>query len=173
MRASLWAKQGARVHAVIDGLVVPGLVPKLKAADVSGWDCLQRGAMSGETASRAAYLVELKSVSPFTDWLLDTVTPSFAGWGVILISERPMLAVREHCRSIGDVLTPDGVRRTWRWFDPDVLRLVANNLSAGQLDELFGIDQTMVLPEPGEWTWLAMDKGILATETRALQVAAG
>lgn len=168
LRASLWAKQGARVHAVIDGLVVPGLVPKLKSADVSGWDCLQRGALSEQAAAQAAYLVELKNVSPFTDWLLETATPAFPGWGVMLVSERPMLAVREHCRSIGEVVTPDGSRRAWRWFDPEVLRLVVDNLSAGQLDELFGIGQTMVLPEPAAWTWLAMDQGLLTTESRAL-----
>ena len=172
LRASLWAKQGARVHAVIDGLVVPELVPKLKAGDVAGWDCLQRGAMSEQAASQAAYLVELKSASPFTDWLLDAVTPSFPGWGVISISDRAMLAVREHCRSIGEVITPDGERRPWRWFDPEVLRIAVENFSAGQLDEFFGIGQSIVLPEPSRWTWLAMEQGVLTTDSRTLMAAA-
>ena len=30
LRASLWARQGSRVHAVIDGLVVPGIGGKLQ-----------------------------------------------------------------------------------------------------------------------------------------------
>ena len=75
LRASLWARQGARVHAVIDGLVVPGLADRLKAANVAGWDCLQRGALSAEAAERAPYLAELKEASPFTDWLLGEATP--------------------------------------------------------------------------------------------------
>ena len=52
LRASLWARQGSRVHAVIDGLVVPGIEAKLKNAKLAGWDCLQRGAMSAEEAER-------------------------------------------------------------------------------------------------------------------------
>ena len=59
LRASLWARQGARVHAVIDGLVVPGIAEKLKGAKLAGWDCLQRGALSAEAAERAPYLAEL------------------------------------------------------------------------------------------------------------------
>ena len=155
---------------MIDGLVVPWLVPKLRAADVAGWDCLQRGALGELAASRAAYLVELKAASPFTDWLLDVVTPSFPGWGVITISAQSMLAVREHCRSVGEVITPDGQRRPWRWFDPEVLRVAVAGFSAGQLDEFFGIGQTIVLPEPGGWTWLALEQGVLTTDTRNLLV---
>jgi hypothetical protein len=53
LRASLWARQGSRIHAVIDGLVIPGIAEKLKSAQLAGWDCLQRGAMSAEAAARA------------------------------------------------------------------------------------------------------------------------
>ncbi len=172
LRASLWAKQGARVHAVIDGLIVPDIAAKLKTADVAGWDSLQRGALSAETARKAACLVELKATSPFTDWLLDEATPAFPGWGVLTISDRALLPMREHCRSIGEVVTPDGVRRAWRWYDPDVLRTTLPILLAGQLDEFFGVGQTIVLPEPGGWTWLAMEQGVLTTDTRALMAAA-
>ena len=168
LRASLWAKEGARVHAVIDGRIVPGLVPKLRAADVAGWDCLQRGAMDQQAANQAAYLVEMKNASAFTDWLLDTVTSSFPGWGVFMISERAILPVREHCRSIGEVITPDGERRPWRWFDPDVLRIAVQRFSSGQLDEFFGIGQAIVLPEPSQWTWLAMDEGLVTSDVRAV-----
>ena len=122
LRASLWAGHGTRVHAVIDGLIVPGLPELLRAADTAGWDCLQRGALSAAAAGQAAYIVELKEASPFTDWLIDVATPTWPGWGVMLVSSRPMLPVREHCRSLADVTTPDGERRRWRWYDPEVLR---------------------------------------------------
>ena len=81
LRASLWARQGSRVHAVIDGLVVPGIAEKLKSAKLAGWDCLQRGALSAEAAERAPYLAELGEGSPFTDWLLDEATPTYPGLG--------------------------------------------------------------------------------------------
>ena len=171
LRASLWARQGARVHAVVDGLIVPEIVARLKEADVAGWDCLQRGAMSADAAKRAAYVVELRNGAAFTDWLLDEATPTYPGWGVLAISDRTLLAMREHCRTIGEVVTPDGERRPWRWFDPDVLRIALPSFLAGQLDEFFAPGQTLVVPEASGWTWLAMEQGVLTTETRALMAA--
>lgn len=172
LRASLWARQGARVHAVIDGLVVPGIAEKLKTGEVAGWDCLQRGALSAAAAERAPYLVELKETSPFTDWLLGEATPTYPGWGVLSISTQPLLAVREHCRSIGEVTTPDGERRAWRWYDPDVLSAVLPTLLAGQLDEVFSLRQAIVIPAVDAWTWLAMENGLLSTDVRPLMAAA-
>ena len=172
LRASLWARQGSRVHAVIDGLVVPGIAEKLKGAQLAGWDCLQRGAMSAEAAARAPYLAELGEGSPFTDWLLGEATPTYPGWGLLLISMKPLLAVHEHCRSIGEVILPDGDRRGWRWYDPEVLRAILPTLLAGQLDEVFGLDQAIVLPATDAWTWLSMDQGVLATDSRPLMAPA-
>ena len=171
LRASLWAREGGRVHAVIDGLVVPGIAERLKAADVAGWDCLQRGALTADGAQRAAYLAELKPASPFTDWLLDEATPTFPGWGVLTVSGSALLQMREHCRSIGEVIMPGGERRAWRWYDPDVLRTALPMLLAGQLDELFGLGQTLVIAETEVWTWLAMEQGVLATDVRPLMRA--
>ena len=168
LRASLWARENGRVHAVIDGLVVPGLATKLRQADVAGWDCLRRGALTPEEAEHAAYLAELKPASPFTDWLLDEATPTFPGWGVLLMTGAALLQVREHCRSIGEVVMPDGERRAWRWYDPDVLRAALPALLAGQLDEVFGIGQSIVIAEPQCWTWLAMEQGVLSTDVRPL-----
>lgn len=171
LRGSLWARQGARVHAVIDGLVVPGIGDKLKTADVAAWDCLQRGALSSEAAQRAAYLAELKEVSPFSEWLFGEATATYPGWGLLSVSTRPLLAVREHCRAIGDVTTPDGERRAWRWYDPDVLRTALPTLLAGQLDEVFALDQAIVLPAADAWTWLTMENGVLSTDIRPLMAA--
>jgi hypothetical protein len=171
LRAALWARQGARVHAVIDGLVVPGLPTRLGVGDTAGWDCLQRGALSAEAADRAPYLVELKPASPFTDWLLGEAIGAYPGWGLLLISLQPLLPVREHCRSIGDVTTPDGERRSWRWYDPEVLHAILPALLAGQLDEIFAIGQSIVIPAPDAWTWLAMENGLLATDSRPVMAA--
>jgi hypothetical protein len=171
LRASLWARESGRVHAVIDGLVVPGIAEKLKTADVVGWDCLQRGALTAEAAERAAYLAELKSASPFTDWLLDEATPTYPGWGVLTISGCALLQMREHCRSIGEVITPDGERRAWRWHDPDVLRTALPTLLAGQLDEIFAVGQAFVIAEPEAWTWLAIEHGLLSTDRRPVMPA--
>jgi len=172
LRAALWAREGSRVHAVIDGLVVPGIEGKLKNAKLAGWDCLQRGALSADEAERAPYLAELGEGSPFTDWLLGEACGAYPGWGVLCISMKPLLPVREHCRTIGEVNLPDGERRPWRWYDPEVLRAILPLLLAGQLDEIFGLGQTFVIPATDAWTWLSMEQGVLAIDTRPLMAAA-
>lgn len=166
LRASLWAGSGVRVHAVIDGRVVPDIAAMLGKADIAGWDCLQRGALSAEAAARAAYLAELKPQSPFTDWLLDVATPTYPGWGVLSASTQALLPVREHCRALSEVRMPDGERRRWRWWDPEVVRALLPTLLASQLDEFFALGQTIVVPTATDWTWFEMRDGMLSTDTR-------
>lgn len=172
LKASLWARQGARVHAVIDGRVVPGLPGLIEQAATPGWDCLQRGALSAQAANEAAYIVELAPESPFADWVLAEAAQSFPGWGVVTVSTRPLLAMREHCRSLGDVLMPDGRRRPWRWYDPELLEALLPELTPSQQDEVFGAGQQIVLVGASTWTWLAMEQGVLAREVRPLLPAA-
>jgi hypothetical protein len=172
LKAALWAGRGARVHAVIDGLVVPGLPQRLEGADADGWDCLQRGALSAERAQQVPYLVELRNDAPFTDWLLGEASAAFPGWGVLMVSTQSLLPMREHCRALGDVLTPEGERRAWRWYDPEVLQLMLPSFSATQLDELFGAGQAIVIPSAYAWSWHALEQGVLASSVRDLMPAA-
>ena len=171
LRASLWAKRGARVHAVVDGMIVPGLPEMLRAAETVGWDCLRRGALSAEEAEQAAYLAELKETSPFTDWILGEASATYPGWGVLMISTEPLLPVRELCRSIGEAVMPDGERRLWRWHDPEVLTVALPIFAAGQLDEIFALQQTIVIPASDAWTWLSLAEGVLATDIRPVLAA--
>ena len=168
LKSALWSRSGARVHAVIDGLAVPGLPAKLAAADVSGWDCLERGALSPADAERAPYVVELRESSPFTDWLLGAATAAHPQWGVVIACTEALLRVREWCRDLSTVVTPDGGRRAFRWFDPEVLQTLLPALSPSQLDTVFRLDQSLVLPAADAWTWHAMHEGVLAAERRAL-----
>jgi hypothetical protein len=169
LRASLWARQGSRVHAVIDGLVIPGIAEKLKGAQLAGWDCLQRGALSAEAAARAPYLAELGESSPFTDWLLREATPAYPGWGLLSISMKPLLGARAlpHDQR-GD--PADGDRRPGVGTTRCCRR--SCRPARGQLDEVFGLGQTVVLPAAAAWTRLSMDQGVLATDVRPLMAPA-
>ncbi|MBX3604145.1 MAG: DUF4123 domain-containing protein [Piscinibacter sp.] len=171
LRASLFARTGGRVHAVLDGRVLPGLPARFAEARTVGWDCLQRGALGPEAARMAAYIVELDPASDFTDWLLSEAPSVHPGWGLVWVSTRPLLAMREHCRSLGDVLMPDGSRRPWRWYDPELLDALLPELSPSQHDELFGGAQ-IVLVGPRAWTWLGLEQGVLARDERPLMAAA-
>jgi hypothetical protein len=144
------------------------MVAKLAEADVAGWDCLQRGALSAEAAERAAYIVELRAESPFTDWLLTVATTAHPRWGLLMVSGQPLLAMRQHCRDLCSVTTPDGERRSWRWYDPEVIEALLPHLSAAQLDEIFGAGQSIVLAARDAWTWHWMDQGVLASSVRPM-----
>jgi len=52
------------------------------------------------------------------------------------------------------------------------LRAILPTLLAGQLDEVFGLDQAIVIPAADAWTWLAMQDGVLAADTRTLMAPA-
>jgi len=172
LKASLWAGAGARVHAVLDGRIVPGLPGAIEQADTPGWDCLQRGALSPQAAREAAYIDELPSAGGFADWVLAELPRNFPGWGLLTVSAQPLLAMREHCRNLNDVLTPEGERRPWRWHDPELLAMLLPELSPSQQDEVFAAGQQIVLIDRGAWTWLAMRDGVLAQEQRPLLAAA-
>lgn len=166
LRASLWADARTRVHAVVDGSVVPGLPQRLAEAVCGGWDCLTRGALSAEAAAGAAYVVELAPSGEFTDWLLGDAAAAHPGWGVVLVSPQPLLRAREHCRWLATVTLPSGERRRWRWWDPELLALLLPGCSAAQLDELFALGQRIVVPGRDEWIGYRLDDGVLATESR-------
>lgn len=172
LKSALFARERGRVHAVIDGRIVPGLAQRLQEADTNGWDCLERGALSREAMAQAAYIAELRAESPFTDWLLTEAPAAFPGWGLVMASLQPLLPMREHCRDLDDVVTPDGDRRPWRWYDPELLALLLPTLSPSQLDVLFAPGQQIVLPTPQAWHWHALEQGVLASSERQLLRAA-
>jgi hypothetical protein len=168
LKAALFAREGGRVHAVLDGRVVPGLPGLLEKADLGGWDCLERGALSLDAARLAPYLAELREHSPFSDWVLAEAPKVYPGWGVVMVSTQPLLAVREHCRNLDDVITPEGDRRPWRWYDPELLSALLPGLSPAQLDELFALGQQIVMLTPAGWTWYGLEQGVLASTERDL-----
>lgn len=168
VKAALWNRDGARVIAVADGAVVPQLPQRLAGAATGGWDCLRRGQLEPEVAERCAYVAELERNSPFTDFLLKDATREFPGWGVVLVAQRPLMDVRNHCRALMEVLTPDGERRQWRWYDPELLNLLLPAMAPSQLDTLFDPLHDLVLPGQQAWVWYRMDNGVLAQLARPL-----
>ncbi len=166
IRSALWNQPQARVHAVLDGSIVAGLPARLQAAQSVGWDCLARGAQSADAAPRAAYIVELQPESAFTDWLTGEACAAYEGWGVLMTSARPLLAMREHSRDLAEARTPDGRRRPWRWWDHELLALLLPGLAPSQLDAFFAAGQQLVVPGARRWTWWQMRDGVLDRQVR-------
>lgn len=168
LEAALWAVEGGRVHAVIDGCVVPDLPDRLTQSQAE-WDCLRRGALTQAQAARAAYIVELRQDSPLLRWLIDEATTAFTGWGLLMRSTRPLLTMRELARDLAEVHLPSGDRRLWRWWDPELLELFLPSCSHDQRDRVFAAGQSMVSLSPKAWVWWAQADGVLKRDERAVQ----
>ena len=160
------------MHAVIDGLAVPELPAKLAAAGLAGFDCLRRGALAPADADRAPHLAELSPTSPFTDWLLTVAAQAHPDWGVLVVSERPLLPVREWSRDLMTVSDPDGHHRDFRWYDPQVLQTLLPALAPSQLDEVFALGQALVVVRPQGWSTYSLLEGVLSTDERSLLATA-
>lgn len=171
IRSRLWAGEGARVHAVIDGARVPGLPARLAAAAPAPWDALQRGALDDAAAARAAYVVEVDGAAALAQWLLTQASLELPGWGVLLASTRTLLDVREHARALLALRLPDGSEREWRWFDPAVLDAFMAVASASQQRALLGPLRLLAAPGREAWTFYTATAGAVEAERRRLVAA--
>jgi hypothetical protein len=179
LRLALWLQVSARVYAVMDGLAVPGLADRLSKAKAQGeldaWDSLPRGALSLEQTQAAAAIVQLQKTSVFTDWLLGEACTAHADWGVLLVSECPFLTLREHARALMQVSLPGGERRLWRWYAPDLLRLMMPLLSAQQACTLLRMDQGALrlmvpgIPPSQQWSTYRCVQGVVVCDVLAAQ----
>jgi hypothetical protein len=77
-----------------------------------------------------------------------------------------LLPVREHCRTVGEVILPDGERRAWRWYDPDVLLAILPTLWPASSTSCSASIQTIVIPAADAWTWLSHRAGAFSPPTR-------
>lgn len=166
LRSMLWASPRARVYAFVQGDRVPGLPEQLPKAAVQGWDCLQRGALSPTEQASAAYVIELRRDAPFTDTLLRETATTFPEWGLIGVSEAPLLSVREHGRRLLNVQLPDGQSRPWRWLAPRLWGGLLPQLGPEQLNDAFGCMSDWVLIDAAQWQWLSLRAGVLSQDTR-------
>jgi hypothetical protein len=167
LEAALWAREGGRLHAIIDGSRVPGLPARL-AEGHADFNCLRRGTLSPAEAARAAYIAELRPDSPLLRWLIDEATSAFTGWGLLMLSNRPLLAMRELARELAEVQLPNGQRRPWRWWDPVLLDALLPLLTPAQRDQVFAAQQTLVGLTPRAWLWWSQAQGLLNKEERCL-----
>jgi Domain of unknown function (DUF4123) len=166
LKAMLWAHEDAEPFAVLNGAVLPGLPEQLEGADVSGWDCLLRGAQDPDAAASAPYVVALSPEGAFTNWLLTECTSIYPGWGLIGVGPVNLLGMREFCRQLHHVETPDGQVIEWPWFNPALWAGLLPKLDAVQLLEAYGPLYEWVVPGVTSWTWLTWHEEGLQVDDR-------
>lgn len=172
LKSMLWPTPAARAFAVIHGAVVPQLPERLAAAEIAGWECLWRGALTPDKAAVAPYVAELLPESAFTDWLLQEASTAYPGWGVVGVGPINLMSMREHGRRLIEVSLPDGARRRWHWYDPALWVPLLPRLEPAQLDAAFGALDDWVAVGPTTWQWLTLSAGRLVLTSRDCLVAA-
>lgn len=152
LAAALWADAAHQVYAVVRGQAVPDLPALLAEADVVDHDCLLPGALPPAVKAAAPYLVQLRAASPFTSWLLFEAPKALGPWGVLVLSRERQLSLRNHLRSLGKGLLPEGLVIDLDWPDARILQALLPLFDAPSLQRFFGPAQAFVLAEAEAFT---------------------
>jgi hypothetical protein len=178
LKAALWSDADQRVYALVRGRCIAGLPARLDQAqadaELDDFDCLRPGALSAAERAAAPWLVQLKRDSALTDWLLfaaerDHGAQREGGWGLIVRSALPFLALRAHARELCQARLPDGRTIALEWMDPEVLQALLASAAPDQLDRVFaGVDE-LVIAGATQWRHASAALGQLQWRTSAVQ----
>jgi hypothetical protein len=166
----LFSEEAANVYAILDGASVDELLDKLFTLEPE-YECLYRGELEEDMAEVAPYLVCLKPDAEFTAWLLEHGWGK--NWGIYVVSDADMRAMRRHFRTFLIVYDPDGKPLYFRYYDPRVLRLYLPTCNDAELETIFGPVTSYLLEDEDPQTLLRFLKndGALQQERRPLNEA--
>ena len=174
LRAALWAGTGSRVHAVIDGLVVPGIagaaarrrhrrlgLPAARRAQRRGG---RAGALPGRAEARAR-----RSPTGCSTRRRRRIRAGACSFDLVAAAAAGARALPLDRR--GDS-RPDGERRAWRWYDPEVLRASSCRpcSPASSTSSSRSVSRSSFRPPMRGPGWRCR-QGVLATDTRPLMAA--
>jgi uncharacterized protein DUF4123 len=146
----LFSKLETPVFAILDGASIPTLVKSLYEHKPE-YCCLYRGELEPDMASVAPYLVRLEPNDKFCELVLREGWG--AHWGIFLISQSTLRALRDHFREFHTVELPNQRTVIFRYYDPRVLRSFLPACNATELTTFFGPVQCFVAegetPEAG------------------------
>jgi len=136
IRERLFFDPETSVYALLDGASVKELLDKLYGEEPPEYACLYSGELEPDMAEVAPYLARLDPEAGFAEWVLAEGWGNH--WGVFVVSNDDLLAMRRHFRRFTKVLDPDGKYLYFRFYDPRVLRVFLPTCMPDELDEFFG-----------------------------------
>ncbi|MDO5603614.1 MAG: DUF4123 domain-containing protein [Paracoccus sp. (in: a-proteobacteria)] len=146
--------RGGRIHAVLDGAEIFGLVEQLDGSGLD-WRCLFQGSAAEDHAVAAPYLVELAAGNPLTARLL---RPGRTGGnalqhGLFIASPVSLGGLWRHLRQFTMMMDPEAGRRVFfRFYDPMIFRTLMVNLAPENLAQFCtGIDALAVTAADGSF----------------------
>lgn len=125
------------IFVILDGASVSGLLGKLHTEEPE-YVCLYQGELLPDMAEVAPYLVHLERRSRFAEWILSQGWGNH--WGIFALTENKvdMKQARKHFRTFLKVETADGLRLSFRYYDPSVLRDYLPICNEAQTQAIFG-----------------------------------
>lgn len=123
------------LYGIFDGATVPNLPTRLFEAQLPN-HCLFKGDLHPDLAHVAPYLVFLPPDHEFTDWVFSEGLGN--DWGIFVHSRDSLIEMRNHFRSLVNVYDEHANARTFRFYDPRVLRQFLPICTPDELETLFG-----------------------------------
>lgn len=131
----LFADPALSTFVVLDGAAIPGLLPKIEE-EAPEYECLYRGELEPDLAECAPYIVQLTSDSAFTRWAIAEGWGNH--WGIFVLAAADINTLRRHFRGFLLVMSPEGKRLYFRYYDPRVLRIFLPTCANDELVGFFG-----------------------------------
>ncbi len=123
-------------YAILDGAAIPDLLDHLYGDEPPEFMCLYAGELEPDMAECAPYLVELKSGTPFTTWLISQGWGK--SWGIFATSTEEIDVLRRHFRNFLMVKNPEGQTLYFRYYDPRVFSVYLPTANAEECETIFG-----------------------------------
>ncbi len=149
----LWPQGDGRgeepaLYMIVDAARDPGLYPGLLAREEEAdMRSLYQGDTASELAEVAPYLVRLTRGSAVADWLVGEGWGR--GWGILLLADDDIDAVRRHFRKFTIVNGEGGATYLFRFYDPAVLGSFLPISDEAQRAALFGPGIRFMMEDAG------------------------
>lgn len=132
--------------------------------------CLYAGRLPWVLQRAAPHLVVLDRADRFTRYLIAEGWGDC--WGIFLRTERPMMDLRRHLRTLLRVQDQSGRKLIFRWYDPRVLRVYLPTCTSEELRTFFGPVERFYCEgrDPSTLWQYRLDNSTLRSETCNLSV---
>lgn len=132
-RVCEWAERG-RLFAIVDATDTPAVPERASRLGEGRAVSLYRGDAEESLSAIAPYLIHLDW--PTLEWIIETLWPT--PWGVLVLADTPLDALRTHFRKFLVVDGPAGESWYFRFYDPRVLPAYLASCDDEQLRAFFG-----------------------------------
>jgi hypothetical protein len=160
-----WAARG-RLFAILDATDTPAVPAKARQVGEGRAVSLYRGRAEEELWSIAPFLVQVDE--EVLDWMTEVLWPE--PWGIFVLADEPLDALRGHFRRFLVVESPEGESWYFRFYDPRVLARYLPACTESELEDFFGPVKGLGMTDPASygirvWTLSAAPAGTATTRS--------